>query len=75
MLVRFFFDRDFPSQSMESSEREDVARRRIGELAGLHRLDVTLLGVTNQHETASGADMSTRTDFVSSTTEVKNIIR
>ena len=60
---------------MESSEREDVARRRNGELAGLHRLDVTLLEVTNQRETASGAEISTRTDFVSSITEVKNIIR
>ena len=28
---------------MKSSVREDVARRRIGELAGLHRLDVALL--------------------------------
>ena len=60
---------------MESSEREDVARRRNGELAGLHQLDVTLLEVTNQHDTASGAEMSTRTNFVPSTTEVKNIIR
>ena len=40
---------------MKSSVREDVARRRIGEWAGLHRLDVTLLEAMHQHETLRDA--------------------
>ena len=60
---------------MEISIREDVARRRIGVLAWLHRLDVTLLEAMNQHKTAPDAEMSTGTDFVSSNRRVKNTMR
>ena len=42
------------------SVREDVARRRIGELARLHRLDVELLEAVHQHETPHDAEMNNK---------------
>ena len=67
MLVRLFLTEVFRLNEWRAVN--------VKMLAGLHWLDVTLLEVTNQHETASGAEMSTRTNSVPSTTEVKNIIR